>query len=216
MTAARWAYLAVAYRPLLTRTRQTHGLAVWGDHGVYDGWLSLRPWPPAPPVCGGCVPGFWIEQAHPDQPSVVNHARSITYPFSSSSETAGNALPPACSSGKRPGGRRPGAVAPAAAVAGRQRRSSDQTVVLQRDSGAAGVFKPHCCRWTFATGVGRRPPSRPAALDSGAVRSWLLAWRRCGAAGRSRVARIPGALSRRGGQLSRAAGAKTGMLGTVM
>jgi hypothetical protein len=31
----------------------------------------MRPWPPAPPVCGGCVPGFWMEQAQADGPPVV-------------------------------------------------------------------------------------------------------------------------------------------------
>jgi hypothetical protein len=32
------------------------------------GWLSV--WPP-PPVCGRCDWGFWLEQANPDQSSVV-------------------------------------------------------------------------------------------------------------------------------------------------
>jgi len=39
-----------------------------GDRGVHGGWLSV---PPAPPVCGACVRGLWIEQAHADHPVVV-------------------------------------------------------------------------------------------------------------------------------------------------
>jgi hypothetical protein len=34
---------------------------------VDGGWLSARA---APPVCGGYVRGFWLDQAHADQPSV--------------------------------------------------------------------------------------------------------------------------------------------------
>jgi hypothetical protein len=40
----------------------------------HGGGLSLRPRPPAPSVCGGCVGcvvGFWIEQAQADEPPVV-------------------------------------------------------------------------------------------------------------------------------------------------
>lgn len=38
------------------------------------GGLSVRPRPSAPRVCGGCVPGFWMDEAHADQPSVVMDA----------------------------------------------------------------------------------------------------------------------------------------------
>jgi hypothetical protein len=34
----------------------------------------VRPPSPAPSVCRGCVAGFCIEQAHPDQPPVVKDA----------------------------------------------------------------------------------------------------------------------------------------------
>jgi hypothetical protein len=39
--------------------------------GVARGWLSVRPRPSAPSVCGWCVEcvaGFWIEKPHADQP----------------------------------------------------------------------------------------------------------------------------------------------------
>jgi len=45
--------------------------AIRGDRGVPGGWLPVRPRPPAPPGCGGCLPRFWMEQAHADQPPVV-------------------------------------------------------------------------------------------------------------------------------------------------
>jgi hypothetical protein len=35
---------------------------------MYCSWLSVRPAPPGP---GGYVRGFWLEQAHADQPPVV-------------------------------------------------------------------------------------------------------------------------------------------------
>ncbi len=34
----------------------------------HGGWLSV--WP-APPVCGVCVRGLWLKQAHADHPAVV-------------------------------------------------------------------------------------------------------------------------------------------------
>jgi hypothetical protein len=34
-------------------------------------WLALPPQAYAAPVCGGCVGGFWLEQAHADQPPAV-------------------------------------------------------------------------------------------------------------------------------------------------
>jgi hypothetical protein len=34
------------------------------------GWLSVRSRPSSPAVCGGYGRGFWLEQAHPDQPLV--------------------------------------------------------------------------------------------------------------------------------------------------
>ena len=46
-------------------------LTVWairGDREMYCSRLSVRP---APAGRGGCVPGFWLEQAYADQPAVV-------------------------------------------------------------------------------------------------------------------------------------------------
>ena len=42
--------------------------AIRGDREAYCSSLSVRP---ALPVRGGCVSGFWLEQAHADQPLVV-------------------------------------------------------------------------------------------------------------------------------------------------
>jgi hypothetical protein len=53
------------------------GLAAWAiraDREMYCSRLSVRPRSPAPPVRGGyvgCVPGFWMEQAHADEAPVV-------------------------------------------------------------------------------------------------------------------------------------------------
>jgi hypothetical protein len=41
-----------------------------GDRDLHRSWLSV-PGPSAPPVWGGSVRGFWLEQAHADQPTVV-------------------------------------------------------------------------------------------------------------------------------------------------
>jgi hypothetical protein len=38
---------------------------------VYGGWLPPRPWPPAPPGCGGCLSRFWIDQPHANKPPAL-------------------------------------------------------------------------------------------------------------------------------------------------
>jgi hypothetical protein len=38
------------------------------EGGVCCSWLSMRP---ASPGRGGCIRGFWLEQAHADEPPVV-------------------------------------------------------------------------------------------------------------------------------------------------
>jgi hypothetical protein len=45
-----------------------------GLNAQCSSWLPVRPAPP-PPVCGRCLPRFWADQAHADQPSVVIDAR---------------------------------------------------------------------------------------------------------------------------------------------
>jgi hypothetical protein len=70
-----WPYLAV---PCRGRCWHAYGsararLTAWaiGDREMCCSWLSVRPRPPPPAECGGSVGGFWMEQAHADEPVVV-------------------------------------------------------------------------------------------------------------------------------------------------
>src|SRR5450755_4693313 len=90
-----------------------------GDREMYCSWLSVRP---APPGRGGYVRGFWLEQAHADQPPVVIDALDRVAVQLELGDDGGWEVNPAGL--QRPAGRRPRAVAPAAVVAGRQRASS--------------------------------------------------------------------------------------------
>jgi len=57
-----------------------------------------------PPPGGGRVRGFWIEQAHADQPAVVTDALDhVSIELELGDTAAGKSIPPACSSAKATG-----------------------------------------------------------------------------------------------------------------
>jgi hypothetical protein len=67
----------ISVNPRLRRVEQPEhapepsAWAFGGDRGVHGGLLSVRPAPPVRGGCGGCVPGFWMEQAQADEAPVV-------------------------------------------------------------------------------------------------------------------------------------------------
>ena len=64
--------MMVKPRALRRVERREHapGFTAWAIREMYRGWLSV-PVPSAPPGAGGSVWGFWLEQTHADESSVV-------------------------------------------------------------------------------------------------------------------------------------------------
>jgi hypothetical protein len=120
------------------------------DRQVDCSWLSVRS---APPVCGGCVgcvPGFWIEQAQADKPSVVIDALDDVSVQLKLGDDGGWEVNPArvkfVKSDRLVAGSAQSLKQPLLlGVSGRHRR----IVALERDWGASSVSKPRCCHRTF-------------------------------------------------------------------
>jgi hypothetical protein len=125
-------------------------LTVWairGDREAYGSSLSVRP---ALPVRGGCVPGFWLEQAHADQPPVVIDALDDVAVQLELGDDGGREVNPAGmqlgESDRLVAGLAQSLQQPLLLdVSGRHRRIGP----LQQIVGASSVSKRRCCHRTF-------------------------------------------------------------------
>ena len=133
--------------------------AIRGDREMYC-WLSVLS---ALPVRGGCVPGFWLEQAHADQPPVVIDALDDVAVQLELGDDGGREVNPAGmqlgESDRLVAGLAQSLQQPLLLdVSGRHRRIGP----LQQMVGASSVSKPRCWHRTFGDwGFGRRPPLPP-------------------------------------------------------
>lgn len=135
---------------------------------------------PAPPGRGECVPGFWLEQAYADQPPVVIDALDHVAGQLELGDDGGRERNPAgVQLGKTD--RLVAGLAQALQqpllldVSERHRRIGD----LQRDCGRLERFQATLLApdvWRLGVWP---PPTAPAAIDSRALRSSPLTWRRC-------------------------------------
>ena len=165
-------------RTVWARTQSSAPGAVRGDRGAWR--VAIAAAGAAGASGGACVPGLWLEQAHPDQPPVVIDALdevSVQLEFGRRRRPGTRSRRRAARQ-KRPAGRRPGAVAPAAAVAGGQPASSTGLSPSSEIGEAAEVSGPRCWHLTFSDwGLVAPQPTARAAVDY-AVRSRRVAWRR--------------------------------------
>src|ERR1035441_5983533 len=148
-----------------------------GDGEAYSN--SLSKWPVVPGRGGG-VPGFWLEQAHADQPPVVIDALDHVSVQLELGDDGGRERDPAGvqlgKSDRLVAGLAQALQQPLLLdVSERHRRG----VARQRDDGRFERFQAA----VLALDVWRlgvwSPPTAPAAVDSRALRSSPLTWRRC-------------------------------------
>ncbi len=131
--------------------------AIRGDRETYCSRLSVLP------VRGGCVSGFWPEQAHADQPPVVIDALDHVSVQLELGDDGGRERNPAgvqlAKSDRLVAGLAQALQQPLLLdVSERHRRIGP----LQQMVGASSVSKPRCWHRTFGDwGFGRRPPLPP-------------------------------------------------------
>jgi hypothetical protein len=162
--------------------------AIRGDRERYRSRLSVRP---VLPVRGGCVRWFWLEQAHADEVPVVKDALDHVSGQLELGDDGGRERDPAgvqlCKSDRLVAGLAQALQQPLLLdVSERHRRIGP----LQRDCGRLERFQAALLALdVWRLGVWS-PPTAPAAVDSRAVRSSQLTWRRCPLRRRELRARI--------------------------
>jgi hypothetical protein len=143
--------------------------AIRGDREMYCSRLSVRP---VLPVRGGCVPGFWLEQAHADEaPVVIDALDHVSVQLELGDDGGRERDPAGVQLGKSD--RLVAGLAQALQqpllldVSERHRR----VVALQRDCGRFERFQAALLALdVWRLGVWS-PPTAPAAVDSRALRS---------------------------------------------